>query len=109
MTLDLETGIDGLRMLICHHIAANAKMIANYASFMAFIEDGGALTRDLWKLVAHFCKYARQYTDLGHDALGAGGLSNAGSKILESVSQPLNHQVFKCEADSTPPVLPYYR
>jgi hypothetical protein len=54
MTPDLETGINGLRELICHYIAANAKMMAKYASFTALIEDGGALTRDLWKLKALF-------------------------------------------------------
>ena len=54
MTPDFETGIDGLRELICHYIAANAKMIAKCTSFTALIKDGGALTRDLWKLVALF-------------------------------------------------------
>jgi hypothetical protein len=56
-TPDLETGIDGLRGLICHYIAANAKMMAEHISFTALIEDGGALARDLWKHVAHFCSY----------------------------------------------------
>jgi hypothetical protein len=54
MTPDLETGIDGLRELICHYIAANAEMIAKCTSFMSLIEGGGALTRDLWKIVALF-------------------------------------------------------
>lgn len=54
MTPDLENGIDGLRDLICHYLAANAKMMAQYASFTALLEDGGALTRDLWKLMARF-------------------------------------------------------
>jgi hypothetical protein len=54
MTPDLENGIDGLRELICHYIAANARMMGEYTTFTALIEDGGALIRDLWKLVALF-------------------------------------------------------
>jgi len=53
-TPDLENGNDGLRELICHYIAANAKMMATHASFMALLEDGGALPRDLWKLLVQF-------------------------------------------------------
>ena len=53
-TPDLDTGIDGLRELICHYIAANAKMMTEHTSFRALIEDGGALARDLWKHVALF-------------------------------------------------------
>jgi hypothetical protein len=54
ITPDLQNGIDGLRELICHYIAANARMMAEYTTFTALIEDRGALIRDLWKLVTQF-------------------------------------------------------
>jgi hypothetical protein len=41
MTPDLQNGIDGLKELICHYIAANARMMAGYITLTALIEDGG--------------------------------------------------------------------
>jgi len=50
-TPDLETKIDDLRELICQYLAANAKFISRDATFLALIEEGGPLARDLWKIV----------------------------------------------------------
>ena len=51
-TPDLQTKIDELRELICQYIAANTKFTSRDISFLAPIEEGGLLARDLWKLVA---------------------------------------------------------
>ncbi|XMA20292.1 hypothetical protein WAI453_013083 [Rhynchosporium graminicola] len=51
-TPDLRTKLDGLRELICHYIGTNTRLTAEGTTFLALIEEGGAFTRDLWKLVA---------------------------------------------------------
>ncbi|KAG9228376.1 hypothetical protein BJ875DRAFT_477644 [Amylocarpus encephaloides] len=51
VTPDLETGMDGLRNLICLYIAANVGVVSEQDSFTDLIEDGGAFVRDIWKLV----------------------------------------------------------
>jgi hypothetical protein len=51
-TPNLEAKMDGLRELICQYIAANAEFTSRDTTFMALIEEGGPLARDLWKLVA---------------------------------------------------------
>jgi hypothetical protein len=51
-TLDKESGMDDLRELICLYIIASAKLTAEHTAFMALMEEGGPLTRDLWKLAA---------------------------------------------------------
>jgi hypothetical protein len=50
-TPDLETGIDGLRDLLCQYVDANVKVISEHEAFLALIQDGGAFVRDLWKRV----------------------------------------------------------
>jgi len=50
-TPDLNTGIDGLRNLICQYAAANAEVISEHPQFIKMIEEGGAFIRDLWKCV----------------------------------------------------------
>lgn len=50
-TPDLESGIDGLRELICQYIVANAEVMSEHATFRSMIE-GEYFVRDLWKLAA---------------------------------------------------------
>jgi len=50
-TPDLETGIDGLRDLLCQYVAANVKIMSEHEAFLALIQDGGTFVRDLWKRV----------------------------------------------------------
>lgn len=50
-TPDLETGIDGLRDLLCQYVAANVKIMSEHEAFLALIQDGGNFVRDLWKRV----------------------------------------------------------
>jgi len=50
-TMDLGTGIDSWRELICHFIAANIKIMSKEQEFMSLIEDGGEFMRDLWQPV----------------------------------------------------------
>jgi len=51
-TPDLVRGIDEMRELVCHYIAINAEIMLEDASFVLFIEEGGAFVRDLWKVAA---------------------------------------------------------
>ncbi|KAH9206683.1 hypothetical protein DL95DRAFT_469384 [Leptodontidium sp. 2 PMI_412] len=51
-TPDLENSVDGLRELVCEYITANAEFTSRNAVFLALIEEGGALARDLWKHAA---------------------------------------------------------
>jgi len=51
-TPDLESTVDELRELVRQYIVANAEFTSRNAPFLALIEEGGALARDLWKYVA---------------------------------------------------------
>jgi hypothetical protein len=51
-TPDLENEMDELRELICLYLAAYAELTTRHTAFMALMEEGGPLARDLWKLVA---------------------------------------------------------
>jgi hypothetical protein len=50
-TPDLDTGIDGLRDLLCQYVDANVKIMSEHEAFLALIQDGGTFVRDLWKRV----------------------------------------------------------
>jgi hypothetical protein len=51
-TPDLESTVDELRELVRQYIVANAEFTSRNATFLALVEEGGALARDLWKYVA---------------------------------------------------------
>ncbi|CZR51231.1 uncharacterized protein PAC_01106 [Phialocephala subalpina] len=51
-TLELEHGTDQLRGLICHYIAANARVTAECAAFTDLLKEEGALASDVWKIAA---------------------------------------------------------
>ncbi len=50
-TPDLDTGIDGLRYLLCKYVSDNVKVMSEHEAFLALIQDGGTFVRDLWKRV----------------------------------------------------------
>lgn len=51
-TPDLDNGIDKLRELVCQYVVANSDVMTEDAMFMALVEEGGPLVRDLWKFMA---------------------------------------------------------
>ncbi|KAG4413280.1 hypothetical protein IFR04_013571 [Cadophora malorum] len=51
-TPDLASKVDELRELVRQYIVANAEFTSRNTTFLALIEEGGALARDLWKYVA---------------------------------------------------------
>src|SRR4051812_25122633 len=58
-TPDLDNGIDKLRELVCQYIVANSDVTTEDAMFMALVEEGGPLVRDLWKFYSTKSQYYR--------------------------------------------------